>query len=356
MLRTFTARHIATQVPAAAVTASRRPADPHRGLTVGYGRCRRQPLPGPARSGPVMTVRGGPAARPGSLTAPWPVAVPGAWAQPPVAASVPGGGRCWPGAPSGTSTRPQPAAGSPRCCRCWSGTCRIWTSHRLAGDHRRRRVLRNHQAAAQSDPRQPVRSPARSGGCRSLRTDAHRERGGASCPGPARRCGAAARPATPPRSRMPCCGSPGSPMISRRSASWISTPSSPGRTASGAWTCGCGSARQNPGIPSCAGCCEHAAAHRQPAARAAGHTVITAWVQGPASSWPRRCPGSGPVRPHAITGAICRQAVSPARCGCAARRGVSIPVTWSGTATACRVTAVQHEEHGRPDDGHEEAC
>jgi hypothetical protein len=58
MLRTFTARHIATQVPAAAVTASRRPADPHRGLTVGYGRWRRQPLPGPARSGPVLKIRG----------------------------------------------------------------------------------------------------------------------------------------------------------------------------------------------------------------------------------------------------------------------------------------------------------
>ena len=58
-------------------------------------------------------------------------------------------------------------------------------------------------------------------------------------------------------------------MISPRSASWISTPSSPGQTASGAWTCGYGSARQSPGIPSCAGCCEHAAAHRQPATRAA---------------------------------------------------------------------------------------
>ena len=32
-----------------------------------------------------------------------------------------------------------------------------------------------------------------------------------------------------------------------------------GRTASGAWTCGCGSARQSPGIPSCVGCYEHAA-------------------------------------------------------------------------------------------------
>ena len=30
---------------------------------------------------------------------------------------------------------------------------------RLAGDHRRRRVLRDHQAAAQPDPRQPVRGP-----------------------------------------------------------------------------------------------------------------------------------------------------------------------------------------------------
>ena len=42
------------------------------------------------------------------------------------------------------------------------------------------------------------------------------------------------------------------------------------QTASGAWTCGCGSARQSPGIPSCAGCAEHAAAHGQPAVRAAG--------------------------------------------------------------------------------------
>jgi hypothetical protein len=46
-----------------------------------------------------------------------------------------------------------------------------------------------------------------------------------------------------------------------------------------AWRCGCGSARPSPGTPSCAGCAEHAAAHRQPAARAAGHTGITAWVQ-----------------------------------------------------------------------------
>ena len=66
---------------------------------------------------------------------------------------------------------------------------------RLAGDRRRRRVLRDHQAAAQPDPRQPVRSPARRGGGRSLRTDAGGERGGAGCPDPARRCGAAARPA-----------------------------------------------------------------------------------------------------------------------------------------------------------------
>ena len=33
---------------------------------------------------------------------------------------------------------------------------------------------------------------------------------------------------TPPRSLMPCCGSPGLPMIFLRSANWISTPSSPG--------------------------------------------------------------------------------------------------------------------------------
>ena len=81
----------------------------------------------------------------------------------------------------------------------------------------------------------------------------------------------AGRRGTPPvdtaGSRMRCCGSPGSLMISRRSASWILIPSSPGRTASGVWTCGCGSARQSPGIPSCAGCCEHAAAHGQPAVR-----------------------------------------------------------------------------------------
>ena len=44
----------------------------------------------------------------------------------------------------------------------------------------------------------------------------------------------ARRRRAPPRSPMRCCGSPGSPMISRRSASWISIPSSPGRTASGA--------------------------------------------------------------------------------------------------------------------------
>ena len=41
----------------------------------------------------------------------------------------------------------------------------------------------------------------------------------------------ARRRRTPPRSRTRCCGSPGSPMISLRSASWISIPSSPGRTA-----------------------------------------------------------------------------------------------------------------------------
>ena len=40
---------------------------------------------------------------------------------------------------------------------------------------------------------------------------------------------------------------------------------------------------------------------------------------------------------------------------CSAPR-VSIPVTWSSTATACHVTAVQHEERGRRDNGHEEAC
>ena len=58
--------------------------------------------------------------------------------------------------------------GSPRCCRSWSGTCRTGHPDRLAGDHRRRRVLRDHQAAAQPDPRQLVRSPARRGGGRSL--------------------------------------------------------------------------------------------------------------------------------------------------------------------------------------------
>jgi acyl-CoA synthetase (NDP forming) len=42
-----------------------------------------------------------------------------------------------------------------------------------------------------------------------------------------------------------------------------------GRTASGAWTCGCGSARQSPGIPSCAGCCEYTpAASMRPSASA----------------------------------------------------------------------------------------
>ena len=65
--------------------------------------------------------------------------------------------------------------------------------------------------------------------------------------------------------------------------------------------------------------------------------------------------GSGPVRPHAITGAICRQAVSPtsARIACPPRLcsppRVSIPVTWSSTAKACRGTATRHEERGRPD-------
>ena len=134
-------------------------------------------------------------------------------------------------------------------------------------------------------------------------------------------------PRTPPRSRMRCCGSPGSPIIFLRSANSISSPSSQGKTASGAWTCGCGSARQSPGIPSCAGCAEHAAAHGQPAVRAAGHTGTTAPVQD------RPPPGRGAVRaqarsgPRAITGAKCHQAVSPAwrgspaRCGCAARRG-----------------------------------
>ena len=34
--------------------------------------------------------------------------------------------------------------------------------------------------------------------------------------------------------------------------------------------------RQSPGIPSCAGCAEHAATHRQPTARAADHTGISA--------------------------------------------------------------------------------
>jgi len=36
--------------------------------------------------------------------------------------------------------------------------------------------------------------------------------------------------------------------------------------------------------------------------RAAGHTGISLGA-GPSSSWPRRCPGSGLVRPHGITGA-----------------------------------------------------
>ena len=58
---------------------------------------------------------------------------------------------------------------------------------------------------------------------------------------------------TPRRSLMPCCGSPGLPMISLKSANWISTLSSPGRTALTASTCGCISPRQSPGIPSCAG-------------------------------------------------------------------------------------------------------
>ena len=93
--------------------------------------------------------------------------------------------------------------------------------------------------------------------------------------------------------------------------------------------------------------------------RAAGHTGISLGA-GPSSSWPGRCPGSGLVRPHAITGAKCRQPVPPASARIAgpprlrSAPRVSIPVSWSSTATACRCTPIQHEERGRPDDGREE--
>jgi hypothetical protein len=85
----------------------------------------------------------------------------------------------------------------------------------------------------------------------------------------------------------------------------------------------------------------------------------SAWVQG------RPRPGRGAVRVQAWSGPTrlparnaasrCRRPRrgSPARAA-AQRAGVSIPVTWSSTATACRCTSIQHEERGRPDDGREE--
>ena len=50
------------------------------------------------------------------------------------------------------------------------------------------------------------------------------------------------------------------PVLARPDGVWLS------------WTRGCGSARQSPGIPSCAGCSEHAPASAQAQRRPAGHT------------------------------------------------------------------------------------
>ena len=133
-------------------------------------RCRGCPYPGWSRS----SAPGGMRSWPGPLT---------------------GSGGCWRGAPSGTSTRPgrrrgrRDAAGPGR-VRAGSGHPVGWLV--ITGDAEFFSItkrLHNQIHGSMSG------APLERGGGRSLRADAGRERGGAGARGPARRCGAAARPA-----------------------------------------------------------------------------------------------------------------------------------------------------------------